>query len=187
MHQADEFTQLLADLPGGGRDVFDKLVPLVYDELRRMARKRLREERSGHTLSTTALVHETYLELADARQIEWVDRAHFFAVAARAMRRILVDHAVRQQAQKRGGGAERIALDDVSLMADERSEDVLSLDEALQRLESMRGRHARVVECRFFGGLSIEETAEVLGVSPATVKREWTMARAWLNRELRPQ
>jgi RNA polymerase sigma-70 factor, ECF subfamily len=185
MHQPDEITRLLAALPDGGRDVFDQLVPLVYDELRRMARRRLRGERSDHTLTTTALVHETYLELANAGRIQWTGRAHFFAVAARAMRRILVDHAVRQHAQKRGGPRERLALDDVPLVADERSEDVLSLDEALQRLEATRARHAHIVECRFFGGLSIDETAEVLGVSPATVKREWTMARAWLNRELR--
>jgi RNA polymerase sigma-70 factor, ECF subfamily len=186
MHHPDEFTRLLAEIPGGGRDVFDRLVPMVYDELRRIARRRLRGERREHTLTTTALVHETYLELANAGRIEWAGRAHFFAVAARIMRRILVDHAVRQRAQKRGGAPERLALDDVLLVADQRSEDVLSLDEALERLEATRARHARIVECRFFGGLSIDETADALGVSPATVKREWSMARAWLHRELGP-
>jgi len=186
MPQSDEFTRLLAELSQGGRDAFDRLFPLVYDQLRRIARRRLRLEPMGHTLTTTALVHETYLELADADGIPWTGRAHFFAVAARAMRRILVDHAVRQRAQRRGGAPERVALDEIALAADQPSEDVLSLDEALQRLEATRSRHARIIECRFFGGLSIDETAEALGVSPSTVKREWTMARAWLNRELSP-
>jgi RNA polymerase sigma-70 factor, ECF subfamily len=185
MHYSDEISRLLSELPNGGRDVFDRLVPLVYDELRKIARRRLREERRGHTLTTTALVHEAYLELASAGRIAWANRAHFFAVAARVMRRILVDHAVRQRAQKRGGAPERVALDDVMLVVHERGEDVVSLDEALERLEATRVRHARIVECRFFGGLSIDETASVLGVSPATVKREWNLARAWLNRELR--
>jgi RNA polymerase sigma factor (TIGR02999 family) len=187
MHRPDELTALLSELPGGGRDVFDRLVPLVYDELRRIARRRLRDERYDHTLTTTALVHEAYLDLANAGRIALTDRAHFFAVATRAMRRILVDHAVRRRAQKRGGAPERVALDDVVLPVVERDDDVLSLEEALQRLEAAHARHARVVECRFFGGLSIDETADVLGVSPATVKREWTMARAWLNRELRAE
>jgi RNA polymerase sigma-70 factor, ECF subfamily len=184
MPESDDFTRRLAAVPNGGREAVDRLVPLVYDELRRIARRRLREERSGHTLTTTALVHETYLELANAGRIAWADRRHFFALAARMMRRILVDHAMRHRAQKRGGAPQRLGLDDVLLVADERDEDVLSLDDALERLEATRERYARIVEYRFFGGLSIHETADILGISPTTVKREWNMARAWLNREL---
>ena len=162
----------------------DEFFPLVYEELRRIAHRELRHERSGHTLGTTALVHEAYLKLAHLDRIQWKSRAQFLAVAAQAMRRVLVDYAVARRAQKRGGGFVPQSLDDAMAIASERSEELLALDEALQRLQSLDEQHARIVECRFFGGMSIEETAEALGVSPATVKRGWTMARAWLNREL---
>jgi RNA polymerase sigma factor (TIGR02999 family) len=162
----------------------DRLVPIVYDELRRIAHRQLRGERSDHTLDTTGLVHEAYLKLSRLDRIEWGDRAHFLAVAAGAMRRILVDYAVARRAGKRGGGRQRVALDDVLILADERAEELLALDEALQRLAAESERAARIVEWRYFAGMSIEETAAVLDLSPATVKREWVLARAWLNREL---
>lgn len=162
----------------------DRLVPIVYDELRRIAHRQLRGERSDHTLDTTGLVHEAYLKLSRLDRIEWGDRAHFLAAAAGAMRRILVDYAVARRTGKRGGGRQRVPLDDVLILADERAEELLALDEALQRLAAESDRAARIVEWRYFAGMSIEETAAVLEVSPATVKREWVMARAWLNREL---
>lgn len=162
----------------------DRLVPVVYDELRRIAHRQLRGERSDHTLDTTGLVHEAYLKLSRLDRIEWGDRAHFLAAAAGAMRRILVDYAVARRTGKRGGGRQRVPLDDVLILADERAEELLALDEALQRLAAESDRAARIVEWRYFAGMSIEETAAVLEVSPATVKREWVMARAWLNREL---
>jgi RNA polymerase sigma factor (TIGR02999 family) len=162
----------------------DRLVPIVYDELRRIAHRQLRGERSDHTLDTTGLVHEAYLKLSRLDRIEWGDRAHFLAVAAGAMRRILVDYAVARRAGKRGGRRQRVALDDVLILADERAEELLALDEALQRLAAESERAARIVEWRYFAGMSIEETAAVLDLSPATVKREWVLARAWLNREL---
>jgi RNA polymerase sigma-70 factor, ECF subfamily len=166
--------------PGG----LDRLVPLVYDELRRIARRQLRGERSDHTLDTTALVHEAYLKLSQLERIEWRDRGHFLAAAAGAMRRILVDCAVARKAEKRGGAPQRIPLEEVTILAGDRAEELLALDEALQRLAAHSARAAHIVEWRFFGGMSIEETAAVLEISPATVKREWTLARAWLNREL---
>jgi RNA polymerase sigma factor (TIGR02999 family) len=165
----------------------EELFPLVYNELRRMAARKLRSERDGHTLSTTALVHEAWLELSKLTRIEWQSRAHFLAVAAQAMRRILIDYAVARRRQKRGGGLVIESLDqsDAMAVAQERGDELVALDEALDRLMEMNARQAKIVECRFYGGMSIEETAEALDVSPATVKREWTMARAWLNRELR--
>jgi RNA polymerase sigma factor (TIGR02999 family) len=164
----------------------EELFPLVYNELRRMAARKLRGERDGHTLCTTALVHEAWLELTRLNRIRWQNRAHFLAMAAQAMRRILIDYAVARGRQKRGGGQtlESLGDDDALAVADARGGELLALDEALERLQAMNERHARVVECRFFGGMSVEETAEALSVSPATVKREWAAARAWLNREL---
>ncbi len=179
-----EVTQLLQELAHGEGKVVDQLFPLVYSELRGIAHGRLRNERSGHTLNTTALVHEVYLKLVDQDGVEWQNRSHFFAVAARAMRRILIDYAVARKAQKRGGDRRQVPLDEVVVLAEQRSEELLALDEALRRLESLEERHGRVVECRFFGGMSIEETAAALDISPATVKRDWTLARAWLHREL---
>lgn len=168
--------------PAGG--ALDDVFPAVYEELRRVAHRHLRGEQSGHTLGTTALVHEAWLELARVRQPHWPGRAYVLAAASRAMRRILIDHAVARKAEKRGGGAVAEPLDDAVVMAMERGDELLALDEALERLAAENARCARVVECRFFGGMSVEETAEALETSPATVKRDWTMARAWLNREL---
>lgn len=162
----------------------DEIVPVVYEELRRVAHRHLRGEQVGHTLGTTALVHEAYLELARLERIRWPGRAYVLAAASQAMRRILVDHAVARRAQKRGGGVVAEPLDDAVAMAVSRGDELLALDEALERLSTVNPRYGRVVECRFFGGMSVEETAEAMGTSAATVKRDWTVARAWLNREL---
>jgi RNA polymerase sigma factor (TIGR02999 family) len=163
----------------------DDLFTLVYAELRRIAGRQLRGERAGHTLGTTALVHEAWFELAKLERIRWESRAHFLALAAQAMRRVLIDYAVARKSQKRGGGKSHEPLEDDALIAvTERPDEFIALDEALQRLAAINERHARIVECRFFGGMSVEETADVLGTSPATVKRDWALARAWLNREL---
>jgi RNA polymerase sigma factor (TIGR02999 family) len=169
-----------------GRATMDALVPLLYDELRRIAHYRLRAEQTGHTLETTGLVHEAYLRLAGSERLDLADRAHLLAVAAQAMRHVLIDSAVRRKAGKRGGGLATVSLDDVPVVDAARSEELLALDEALTRLGAIDARQARVVECRFFGGMSIEDTAVALELSPATVKRDWALARAWLNRELRP-
>jgi RNA polymerase sigma factor (TIGR02999 family) len=166
--------------PGGLDDVF----PVVYEELKRVAHRHLRGELTGHTLQTTALVHEAWLEMARLDHIHWPGREYVLAAASRAMRRVLIDYAVARKAQKRGGGEVAEPLDDAVAMAVSRSDELLALDEALHRLEAVNHRYARVIECRFFGGMSVEETAQALGTSPATVKRDWTLARAWLNREL---
>lgn len=171
------------DAPGERRPV-DRLLPLVYEELRRIAHRQLRRERPGHTLNTTALVHEAYLRLVDQTRARWVDRAHFFAVAAGVMRRILVDYARRFRAAKRGGDAQRVDLDAAELSLDQRSEVLIGLDEALGRLAELNPRLSQVVEYRFFGGMTEEETAEALGVTDRTVRRDWMKAKAWLSREL---
>lgn len=170
--------------PGGAIKELDDVFAAVYEELKRVAHRHLRGERTAHTLATTALVHEAYLELAKLDHVRWPGRAYMLAAASRAMRRILIDYAVARRAQKRGGGLAAESLDDAVAMAISRSDELLALDEALDRLSGVNERYGRVVECRFFGGMSVEETAEALGTSPATVKRDWTMARAWLNREL---
>jgi RNA polymerase sigma factor (TIGR02999 family) len=163
----------------------DEMFPRVYDELRRIAARKLRSERTGHTLTATALVHEAWLELTKLNRITWQNRSHYMAVAAQAMRRILIDYAVARRRQKRGGGQTPVHLgDDVCATVETRGEDLIALDEALGRLATMNERQARVVEYRFYGGMSVEETAEALDLSPATVKRDWATARAWLNREL---
>ena len=185
MGNKEDVTQLLRDFSGGNQAALDRLLPVIYDELRKLAHARLRNERSDHTLNTTALVHEAYLELVDLGPIDWQSRAHFFALAARVMRHVLVDYAVRRKALKRGGGLQRISLGDATEIPEQHADELLALDETLRRLERAEPRQCRIVECRFFGGLSIEETAHVLGISPATVTRDWTLARAWLNRELR--
>lgn len=174
-------TRLLAS---GSQAAFDDLFPLVYGELRRIAAREMRDEKPGRTLQTTALVHEAYLRLLKDASLSFENRAHFLGIAARAMREILIERARARVAQKRGGHAVRITLDDVTVPTPAPSVDVLALDEALQRLAGLDKRHARVVELRYFGGLSVEETAAALDVSPATVKRAWTLARAWLYREL---
>ena len=163
----------------------EDLFTLVYAELRRIAGRQLRGERAGHTLCTTALVNEAWMELAKLDRIQWQSRAHFLALAAQAMRRVLIDYAVARRTQKRGGGRVVESLEDDALaVVQEHAEEFIELDAALQRLSALNERHARIVECRFYGGMSLEETADALGVSLATVKRDWTLARAWLNREL---
>jgi RNA polymerase sigma factor (TIGR02999 family) len=181
--QQTEITDLLHNLPERGGEVMERLFPLVYDSLRRIAHRALQVERSDHTLGTTGLVHEAYLKLVDQTRIQYRDRAHFFAIAARAMRQILVDYARHHRARKRGGG--RAAnLDEGEVALDQRAEILLALDEALDRLASLDPRLGQVVECRFFGGLSEEETAEVVGVTTRTVRRDWTKAKGWLREQL---
>lgn len=169
--------------PEGTRRL-DHLFPRFYEELQRLARGQLRRERSGHTMNTTDLVHEAYIKLAALERIEAQNRAHLLAMAGQAMRRVLVDHAVRRNAAKRGGKRVRVTLGDVAEVGEADGVEVIELEEALKRLESINARHGRIVECRFFAGMTVEETAAALDVSPATVYREWNMARAWLNREL---
>ena len=185
METQGEVTKLLVASSEGDRTAFDALFPLIYGELHRMAHRRMQRERPGHTLSTTALVHEAYLKLVAIDRIEWKGKAHFFAIAAQAMRNILVTYATRRKALKRGGGRPAVPLDDAVVMSEQQAEEILALDEALHHLARLNERQHQVVECRFFGGLSIEETAQVLGISPATVKRDWNLARAYLNRALR--
>jgi RNA polymerase sigma factor (TIGR02999 family) len=182
---ASDVTALLLSWSGGERSAADRLIPVVYDELRRQAARAMRREGREHTLQTTALVHEAYMRLVDQRRVEWRNRAHFFGIAAEVMRRVLIDHARARLAAKRGGGGMRITLGDASgIAAPDVDADVLALHEALDRLAGFDPDQARLVELRYFGGLTIEETAEALGVSAATVKREWVLARAWLRREL---
>ena len=176
-------TQLLVDWRDGDQEARNELIGLVYEELRRVAHSHLRRERPGHTLQTTALVNEAYLVLVDQRRVHWQNRAHFFGVAAQLMRRILVEHARRRAALKRGGRAVCISLDPDFAPASERDIAVLALDDALKGLEQLDPQQSQIVELRFFGGLTVEETAHVIGVSPRTVKREWRSAKAWLQRE----
>ena len=183
---AHEATALLLEFRTGDASAVEALFPLLYDELRDIAHRQLARERSGHTLSTTALVHEAYERLVDQTKVEWQDRTHFCAVAARAMRRILVDYARRRKALKRGGAQQPLPLDENRIAADAQAELLVSLDEALQRLANLNERLSRVVEMRFFGGMSEEETAQALEVSPRTVRRDWVKARAWLFKELYP-
>lgn len=179
-----DVTQLLKQWSGGDRDALEQLLPLVYRELHLLAERYLRRERSDHTLQATALVHEAYLKLIDQREVRWQNRAHFYGVAAQAMRRILVDHARGHMAAKRGSGGVKLSLDDeqnpVAVVSSEKAEEMVALDDALNRLAERDQQQARIVELRFFGGLSIEETAEVLGVGTATVIRKWRTARAFL-------
>ena len=184
MDEKGEVTRLLAAMAAGDRSAFDGLFPMVYDELRDIAHRHLRGERAGQTLTTTDLVHEAYFSLVGIDRVSWSDRAHFLAVAARAMRRVLINRAVARGAQKRGGQRQQATLDVDSLPTEMPDEQMLALDEALCLLEARNERYGRIVECRFFAGMSIEETATVLSISPATVKRDWVVARAWLHREL---
>lgn len=185
MQNSPEITQLLKDWSEGNQIALDKLMPLVYEELRRQASRYLQNERQGHTLQTTALIHEAYLKLIGINEIEWQNRNHFFALASTAMRRILVDYARERKRDKRGGSAENLPLDEALMIsANEKSVDLISLDEALNRLAKLDERQARVVELRYFSGLSIDETAEVLGVSNATVRLDWNLAKAWLKQEI---
>lgn len=179
-----ELTQLLIAWSDGDRAALEKLTPLVYEELRRLAHSYMSRERKGHTLQTTALVHEAYLRLFNREEIHWQNRAHFFAIAAQLMRRILVDHARSNASQKRGGQAQKVSLDEAAVISQERGSEVIALDEALKGLAVIDPQQSSIVELRFFGGLSVDETAEVLSLSPATIKREWSSAKLWLHREI---
>jgi len=177
-------TQLLLAWNQGDQAALDQLLPVVYDELRRLARSYLRRERPDHTLQATALVHEAYLRLIDQHSVTWQNRAHFFGIAAQMMRRILINHAESRHAAKRGGTADKLSLDEAISFGGEREVDLIALDDALKGLEKLDPQKSRLVELRFFGGLTIEETAEILGVSRATVERDWRTAKAWLRHEM---
>lgn len=179
-----QVTQLLIEWSNGNKAALDKLMPLVHAELHRLAHRYLSRERPDHTLQTTALVNEAYLRLVDRENVHWQNRAHFFAISAQLMRCILVDHARSLAYAKRGGGARKIELDEAVIVSQERAAEVVALDDALKELESFDPQQSRIVELRFFGGLTIEETAEALSLSPATIKRDWVSAKAWLYHEL---
>ncbi len=185
---SDEVTGLLIAWSGGDREALAQLIPLVYDELHRLAKRHMRRERSDHTLQPTALAHEAYLHLVDQNRVKWQNRAHFFGVVAQVMRHVILNHARQHRAAKRGGGAVTVSLDESTAkdLADAPTIDVIELDDALSRLAARDAQQSWLVELRFFGGLTIEETAEVLSISTATVKREWRMARAWLQCTMQP-
>ena len=180
----ESVTDLLNAWTAGDQQALDRLMPVVYDELHRQASRYLRHEIPGHTLQTTALVHETYLRLVDQRDMHWQNRAQFFGIAAQLMRRILVDHARAKRRDKRGGGGLRMTLNEATTLVKRRSVDLIALDEALNRLAEIDVQQSKIVELRFFSGLNVTETADVLHISPATVKRDWSVARAWLYREI---
>ena len=184
MAEKTDVTQLLNKAQAGDKESLDQLLPIVYQELRRVAANQLQHERAGHTLQATALVHEAYLRLLEQREVDWRNRTHFFSIAAEMMRRILVNHAIHRRAQKRGDGATHISLDDALSYGEQGDVDVILLNEALERLAGFDPTQARIVELRFFAGLTIEEVAEVLGVSASLVKREWRMAKSWLKTQL---
>lgn len=186
MEVKTEFTYLLKEYRNGNREALDALFPLVYDELKRLAAARLRDERKDHTLQATALVHEAYMRLVDQHTNDWQNRAHFFGLAAEMMRRILVNHAVARNADKRFGSQTRLALDEAVSFVQEREVNLILLDESLKKLAEFDEFQAKIIELRFFTGLTIEETAEVLNISESTVKREWRVAKAWLHNELNP-
>jgi len=183
--EPQEITQMLLELTDGNEEVVNQILPHIYDELRRLASSYLRRERSNHTLQPTALVHEAYMKLIDQSRVKWQNRAHFFGIAAQVMRRILMDHARKHTAEKRGGDAEVLPIEEeILIVSHDKSAELVALDDALNQLAEMDERKAKIVELRYFGGLSIEETAEVLGVSVPTVNREWRMAKAWLYSEI---
>jgi RNA polymerase sigma-70 factor (ECF subfamily) len=177
-------TELLTAWGNGDQAAGDRLMSVVYEELHRLAHHYMKQESPGHTLQTSALVNEAFVRLVDQRNVKWQNRAHFFGIAAQMMRRILVDHARSRHYAKRGGGAQHISFEEALVISDERTAEVVAVDEALQRLEEFDARKSKIVEMRFFAGLSIHETAEVLGVSPGTIMRDWTLAKAWLRREI---
>lgn len=185
MGEEPDVTLLLSALTRGDSGAASKLIPVVYNELRRLAASYMRRERPDHTLQATALVHEAFLKLVEQRSVNWQGRAHFFGVAAQLMRRILIDHARGVVRDKRGGGQKKVSLDDVFVFSGQQPEELLAVDDSLNRLAEIDPRQARVVELRFFGGLSVEEAAEVLGVSPKTIKRDWSVAKAWLYADLK--
>jgi len=180
-----DVTILLAELKKGDKEAASKLIPIVYDELRRLAGSYMRNERSDHTLQATALVHEAYLKLIEQRSVDWQSRAHFLGIAAQVMRRILLDHARGHLREKRGGGERALPIEEALVFAPEQSLDLVKLDQALERLTKLDPRQGKIVELRFFGGLTVEQTAELLRISPKTVKRDWSVAKAWLHGELR--
>ena len=182
--QKHELTQLLIDGNNGDQSAFDRLMPLIDEELRRLAHRYMSREREGHTLQTTALVNEAFVRLVNRKNVNWQNRAHFFGIAAQLMRTILVDHARSHACAKRGGGAFKLELDDALVVSQEKASEVIALDDALKELARLDPQQSRIVELRFFGGLTVEETAEVLHLSPATIKREWSTAKAWLFHEL---
>ena len=184
MPASSQVTELLVAWQNGSEEALDQLMPLVYAELRAIAGRYLSRERPGHTLQSTSLVHEAYLKLIDQRQVQWQNRAQFFGIAARVMRRILVDEARKRKSDKRGGDAIQVTLNEATNVAHEQAANVVALNEALKTLEAIDSRQGKIVELRFFGGLSVEETAQVLKVSPGTVMRDWTFARAWLRNEM---
>jgi RNA polymerase sigma-70 factor, ECF subfamily len=184
MTQTHELTQLLIDWSNGDRAALDKLMPLIDEELRRLAHRYMTRERAGHTLQTTALVNEAFLRLVNRKNLHWQNRAHFFGIAAQLMRTILVDHARSHASAKRGGGAHKLELDEAMVVSQQKASEVIALDDALKQLALLDPQQSRIVELRFFGGLTVEEAAEVLQVSPATIKREWSTAKAWLYHEL---
>jgi RNA polymerase sigma-70 factor, ECF subfamily len=185
--QTHDVTQLLIDWSNGDQAALDRLVPVVEQELRRLAHHYMRHERAGHTLQTTALVNEAFVRLVNRKSVQWQNRAHFFGIAAQLMRTILVDHARSHACSKRGGGADKVELNEALVISQHKASEVIALDEALKELELIDPQQSRIVELRFFGGLTVEEAAEVLHVSPATIKREWSTAKAWLYRELAKQ
>lgn len=185
MASRPNITRLLHEAKKGSSEAYDDLLPLVYDQLREIAHRRLRQHRPGETLNTTALVHEAYLKMADRAQVDWQDRAHFFAVSSRAMRFVLLDYARAQTADKRGGRAAHVSIDRLQIAADERALDLLTLHEAVDRLTEMNQRLGRLIEYKFYGGLNYEEIAEVTGLSTPTLKRDWRRARTWLYRHLK--
>jgi len=184
MRSTHEVTELLTAWSGGDKAALDKLMPLIHQELRRIAHRYMSRERPGHTMQTTALVNEAYLKLVNREGVHWQNRAHFFAIASQLMRHILVDHARSHAYAKRGGGTQTISLDEAMVVSQERAAEVVALDDVLKQLAEIDPQQSRIVELRFFGGLTIEETAVVLSLSPATIKREWTSAKAWLYHEL---
>jgi len=181
----EDVSVLLAEVAKGNEDAASRLIPLVYAELRRLAGSYMRRERRDHTLQPTALVHEAYLKLVEQRSVGWKSRAHFFEIAAQAMRRILVDHARGHLREKRGGGQRLVPIDEALVFAPEQSLELVELDQALERLTNLDARQGKIVELRFFGGLTVEQTADLLGISPKTVKRDWSLAKAWLHGELK--
>jgi RNA polymerase sigma-70 factor (ECF subfamily) len=180
-----DVTVLLAEVTKGDQQAASKLIPLVYDELRRLAGRYMRRERADHTLQATALVHEAFLKLVQHQSVDWQNRAHFFGIAAQVMRHILVDHARGHGREKRGAGQQLVSVEEALVFSPEKSAELLKLDESLERLAKLDARQSKIVELRFFGGLTVEETAHVLGISPKTVKRDWSVAKAWLHGDLK--
>src|SRR5271166_6669012 len=180
-----DVTALLSQLTQGNHEAHEKLIPLVYEELKRLARSYMRRERTDHTLQTTALVHEAYLKMVQQQTVDWHSRSHFFGIAAQLMRRILIDHARGHLREKRGAGQREVPMDEALAFAPDQSVELVKLDQALERLTKLDPRQGKIVELRFFGGLTVEQTAELLGISPKTVKRDWSMAKAWLHGDLK--